>query len=275
VSIISKTNGLKAVYVFLAGLAAGTAFAQDVREASEGVSVGVQGSFNFGPIDGYFQTPTGGRPGTSSTRRPKFDELGIDDVAFYDARLNVQWRDLLVYGGYEFIRLNDSVTLSQPLITHGVPFAAGEHVSTDDQLDWGRIGAGWTFRFLNDRLKVTPKAELALLDFDYHLSGGAQSTSRSYIKGCGRLGLEGTYYLTRMMSLNLDGAASLPLSNTPQIATVAATANVRVLDSHRMKADVFAGVGMQWIDYEDNQRLSNHIKADIGPFVTAGIGFSF
>src|SRR2546425_88118 len=106
---------MKAFYILLAALAGSTALAQEARERSDRIAFGVQGSFNFGPIDGFLQTPAGGRPGTSSAQRPKFDELGINDVAFYDTRLTVQWRDLLVYGGYEFIRVNGSDTLSQPL----------------------------------------------------------------------------------------------------------------------------------------------------------------
>ena len=266
---------MKAAYIFLATLAAGSGLAQDARELSDGIAFGVQGSFNFGPIDGFFQTPAGGRPGTSSAQRPKLDELGINDVTFYDTRLTMQWRDLLVYGGYEFIRLSGSDTLSQPLISHGVSFAGGERVSTDDQLDWGRFGAGWSFGFLDDRLKVTPKAELALLNFGYHVAGASQSADRSYIKGCVRVGIEGIYYLNSRISLNLDGSASLPLSNTPQIATVTATASVLLFESHGIKPHAFAGVGMQWIDYEDNQTLANHIKANIGPFLTAGVLVSF
>ena len=266
---------MKAICIFLVALAVGTAVAQEVRESPEGVTIGIQGSFNFGRIDGYLQTPTGGHPGTSSKQRPKFNELGINDVAFYDTSVNMRWRDLRVYGEYEFIRLSDSATLSQPLLTRGVSFSAGDHVSTDDQLDWGRIGAGWSFWFLDRRLELTPKAELALFDFDYQISSGTQSPTRSYIKGCGRVGVEATYYLNSRISFKLDGGASLPLSNTPQIATVTGTANLRVFESHHAKGEVFAGVGMEWIDYEDNQTLPNHIKAEIGPFLTVGLGFSF
>jgi len=116
---------MKAFYILLAALAGSTALAQEAREPLEGIGIDVQGSFNYGPIDGFFQTPAGGRPGTSSARRPKFDELGIDDVAFYDTRLTVEWRSLLVYGGYEFIRLSGSDTLSQTVIGHGVSCWSG------------------------------------------------------------------------------------------------------------------------------------------------------
>ena len=250
--------------------------AQDLEQPSTPVAITVQGSFNFGSVDGFLQTPAGGRPGTSSRRRPTFDELGIDDVAFYDTRPDIQWHRLRLYGGYQFIRLDGSETLSQPLISHGVPFAAGDSVRSDNRLDWSRIGAGWHFDFLDRRLELMPKAELALLDFKYHLSSRSQSADRSYIKGCPRLGLEGTYHLSDIISFNVDGSASLPLSNSPQIAALRATANFRLLPhSHRVKPSLFAGVGMEWIDYEDNQTLPNHIKANIGPFLITGVAVTF
>jgi hypothetical protein len=257
-------------------LAACSGFAQDAEESQGPIAINVEGSFNFGPIDGFLQTPAGGRPGTSSTHRPKFDELGVNDVAFYDTRLNAQWRHLVVYGGYQFIRLSGSDTLSQPLVSHGVAFAARDRLSTDDQLDWSRAGAGWSFVFLDHRLDLTPKAELALFNFQYHLSSASRSADRSYIKGCARVGIDSKFHLNRILSVNLDGSASLPLSNTPQIATLTATASLRFLpESHRLKPHLFGGVGMEWIDYEDNQSLPNHIKADIGPFLTAGITATF
>src|SRR5262245_22896873 len=74
--------------------------------------VTIKGSFNFGPIEGFLQTPTGGHPGTSSLERPSFDELGIDNVAFYDAGLDLQWRSARLYGGYQFIRVDGTETLS-------------------------------------------------------------------------------------------------------------------------------------------------------------------
>jgi hypothetical protein len=260
----------------LIGLMVSQVGAQDMEDPPSPVAISLQASFNFGPLDGFLQTPSGGGPGTSSKQRPTFDELGLNDVIFYDTRLDVQWHRARLYGGYQFIRLDGSTTLSQPLVSHGRNFAAGDSVRTDDQLDWARAGFGWQLDFLNHRLEVVPSAEMAFLAFDYHLSSSSQSADRSYIKGAARLGVETTYHLNSRVSLNLDGSASLPLSNTPQIATLAATTNFRLFSNNwRVKPSLFAGIGAEWIDYEDNQKLSNHIKADIGPFLTTGFSVSF
>src|SRR5439155_17594602 len=120
--LVTRSNNsrydMKTVTLLLfATLLAAAINAQDLEQPSTPVAITVEGSFNFGPVDGFLQTPAGGRPGTSSRHRPTFDELGIDDVAFYDTRLDVQWHRLRVYGGYQFMRLNESETLSRPLIS--------------------------------------------------------------------------------------------------------------------------------------------------------------
>jgi hypothetical protein len=250
--------------------------AEDGEPSDSPITVTIQGSANFGAISGFLQTPTGGRPGSSSKQRPTFEELGINDAWFYDARLDLQWHRLRLYGGYQFVRLDGSATLGQPLVSRGVSFAAGEGVNSHNQLDWSRIGAGWKFRFLDDRLEVVPEAEFALFNFGYSLSGRSESVIRDYVKGAARLGVETTYNFSRFVSLSLDGGGSLPLPNTPQIAVLAGRVNFRLLSSsHRVNPKLFVGGGMEWIDYQDDQRLPNHIKAEIGPFIGGGLMLGF
>ena len=162
------------------------------------------------------------------------------------------------------------------MISRGVSFAAGDAFKTKDHFDWYHFGAGWQFGFLDHRLELFPKVEAAVLDFSYKLSSPSASVSRSYTKSCLRLGLESTYHLSDRISLNLDGAASVPISNTPQIATVVATVNFRLLrERHVLNPSIFLGGGAEWIDYEDNQKLPNHVRLELGPFVTAGCSMKF
>jgi hypothetical protein len=240
------------------------------------VTFSLRGSYNFGDVDGFMQTPSGGKPGTSSHERPTFDELNIHDVSFYEGRLDVKWQRLDFFGGYQYIRLDGDGTLSETLVSRGVTFAPGNSFDTKNQFDWFRVGAGWQFDFLEGRLVLMPKFDFAVLDFSYKFSSGGQSVDRSYTKGAPRLGVEAAWRLNRYFSLNLDGSASIPISNTPQIADVVGTVNFDLLPGpHRVKPSLFVGGGAEWIDYEDDQPQSNHIKANIGPFVTAGLSISF
>jgi len=235
-----------------------------------------QASVNYGPADGFMQIPAGGNPGSSTAGRPSFHDLKIDDALFYDTRLDVRWCHLDVFGGYQAMDFDSSGTLARPLVSRSINFGSGTPFSTSDSFDWFRVGVGWKFELLDRKLEIMPKIDVAVLDFSYRLSSPSAEVSRSFTKGAGRLGLEAVYRFTPRLALKVDGAASIPVSNTPQIATVTATANFDLL-SHPapVRPSVFLGLGFQRIDYEDNQPLPNHIRVDTGPFVTAGVAVSF
>jgi hypothetical protein len=245
--------------------------------ASQGQWVGkVSATFNHGQVDGFLQTPAGGQTGTSSYRRPTLSELNIDDAAFYDVLGSVQWQRLNLYAGYQTITLDGGATLSESLISRGVTFPAATHVHSETELNWARIGAGWKFECLSDRLELIPKAELAVLDFNYKLAGGGQAVDRSYAKVAYRLGLDSRYRVNRVVSVSLNAGGSLPLSNTPQIMAITGGVELDLAGANqRVRPQLFLGGGAQRIEYEDNQAFPNHFRVDIAPFITVGLGVSF
>jgi hypothetical protein len=239
-------------------------------------TVGVSGSFNYGPAAGFLQTPAGGQPGSSSHRRPTLDELGVDEAVFYDVQASMRWRRLNLNAGYQAIALDGRATLSESLISHDITFPAGTSVRSETDLNWIRAGAGWKFEFLQQNLELIPRAELAVLDFSYKLAGGGQAADRSYVKGAFRLGLEARYPFNRVVGVSLNAAGSVPISNTPQIAAVTAALEFNLLPSNRrLRPHLFLGGGAQRIDYEDNQKLPNHFRVDVAPFIAAGLGMTF
>ena len=248
--------------------------AEDYERVSETFSF--RGSYQYGAVEGFLQTPAGGEPGTSSSKRPTLKELDIDNAGFYDVAALVHWRRLGFYAGYEGIGLDGDSVLNETLISRGVTFPAGTSVHSKVDLNWLRAGVGWKFELANHRLELFPKADFALLDFSYKLNGGGEAVDRSYSKGCFRVGMEGKYRCFGPVSLRLDAEASVPISNTPQIAVFTGDVEFDLLrHSKRFHPTVFVGGGWQRIEYEDNQTLPNHIKADFGPFVRAGLGLSF
>jgi hypothetical protein len=65
-------------------LLATTAHAQSEPAESEGpLRLTVDGEWWYGRITGFAQTPSGGNPGTTSSRRPTFGEVGIHDTNVY------------------------------------------------------------------------------------------------------------------------------------------------------------------------------------------------
>lgn len=247
---------------------------EQVAEASVSGTFGVL--LSYGPVDGFFQTPAGGEPGSSSLGRPTLDELGIDRTTFYDVLAGLRWRRLRLYLGYQAIDLSGQAVLSQSLTSRNITFPAGTAVSSDIGLNLLRVAAGWKFALAGGRLELAPIGELGVLDFTYDVSGGGETASRDYAKGYLGFGFAGRYHINNRVSAILNVQAPIPISTAPQIAALTGGFEFDLPPSgQRAHPLVFIGGGAQRIEYEDNQELPNHFDVDLGPFVTAGLGVSF
>src|SRR4051794_38362309 len=164
-------------------------FAQD-SSARDDFRFSIGGSYLYGPIRGSVQTPSGGEPGTTSSHRPTFGEMGIDRASIFDVAGQFRWRAERFYLGAQFIQPSGSDTLDESLVSHGTTFPAGSHVNSDVGLNWYRFGYGHEFDFGDDRSwRITPLIGGAVLDFDYRLDSGALTAKRSYIKFGPQLGV--------------------------------------------------------------------------------------
>jgi hypothetical protein len=255
----------------------------DAADPATGLHFSLEGSFLIGPANGYVQTPAGGQSGTTSARRPKLDEIGIDTATIYDVAGATTFGPHQLYLGAQFIRLSGNATLDQPLVTQGQTFPAGTPVSSELTLDWYRAGYRYAFTFdtdsrPGDELLLAPSVGAALLDFHYRLhsrDGAGPTADRSYSKLSPQLGLDAEYALTPRLSLVGDVLCSVPLSNTPFILSAELAAKYRVIDTPHADLDALLGVAYEHISYEDNQSTPNHVNVDLGPMLLLGLTFHF
>jgi hypothetical protein len=253
----------------------------DIVTTSDNVHFSITGTFLYGPVDGYAQTPAGGQPGSSSSKRPRFSELGIHDATIGAGELSAFFGHHEIFVAPEIIRLSGSDTLRSDLITHGQTFPAGTHVSSDLTLDTYRIGYRYHFLIGADtprpRLDLAPYLDLDLWNFDYHIAGGGHSTSRGYLKPTVQLGISAEWSPGGgPFSLTGDFAASPPgISSIPFIAYEQLAARYRFTPSPRLNIVTTLGVRFEQYNYFDNQSVSNHIHATFGPMLVAGLGLEF
>jgi hypothetical protein len=178
-----------ATFMFFIGMLCTTnlVYAQAVDNASPW-EFSIEGTYSYGSVSGYVQTPSGGEPGTSSSKRPRLSEIGIDNVSLYDARFTAGYQDESIVVDAEFVRMSGSDTLADSLISHSVTFPAGSRVSSDVQMDWYQVMYRHRFSFWRGtntlpQLELYPAVGIAVFDFSYKLNGaGDLSASRSYIK---------------------------------------------------------------------------------------------
>ena len=96
---------------------------------------------------------------------------------------------------------------------------------------------------------------------------------RAYAKPAVRLGGELDWRWTQRLSMRARAFESLPISNTPSILTLGLRAFYCLIDSQENPLDAYVGVSYHRIDYEDDQTVPNHIRAEMGPMLEGGLSF--
>jgi hypothetical protein len=105
---------------------------------------------------------------------------------------------------------------------------------------------------------------------------GGQRASRSYIKGNVQFGLELEWRPGRgPFSVTLGGLAAPNFSSLPGIYYEELAAHYRFLDTKAVDATATLGVALEQMEYKDDQQVSNHIHADFGPMLVAGVELRF
>ena len=240
-----------------------------------------EGMYMFSPVTGYFQTPSGGQPGTTSIKRPTLKEMGIKHANLYDAEVSATSGDHGFYLGGQWTWLKKDATLDQALISHGETFPAHTVITSDHKVDWYRVGYQYRIHKGDEAggnlpLDVYARAGLAILDFHYRLDGsnGAEA-DRGYVKPGPQLGLNLDWRVMDKLSIEGDFSSTLPFSSMPWIVNAQVLAKYTILDKGKLQLSGFIGTGYEKISFEDNQTVSNHINMDFGPMLLLGLELRF
>jgi hypothetical protein len=147
-------------------------------------------------------------------------------------------------------------------------------VSANTQLDWYRVGYEHRFTHAYNKESIVsfdPAIGFALFNFDYKLKGtGRLSASRSFEKAAPQLGLRSKWAPGGPFSLSAGILSSLAFSTLPLLLSVDLTGGYQLWGSPDRGGVAYLGMGYDRIDEEDNQRVSNHIRASIGPELLVG-----
>ncbi len=250
----------------------------ETAKEDKGYEITFESLYQYGNIRGFLQTPAGGTPGSSSAERPTFKELGIDSIGTVTGKLSFINADYNIYLGMNYISISDSALLSRDLISRTMLFAAGSRVNSDLELSFYSLGC--QFRNLinipSDSFSIDPIAEIALFDFGYRLAGvGGPEVSRYYSKVGGRLGLALNWDISEKLFVSAQALAPIPISNTPYIWSVDLMGKYLLYSKDDLRLFFNMGLIYEIIDYEDNQELPNHIRAEMGPMATMGLAIHF
>ena len=218
----------------------------------------------YAPISGYIQAPVSGEPGTSDIRRPAFKELDVDHAAYTDIDLYYRSGKFTPYIGLRLMTMDSSGILEKDLITRGRIFSEGESYDHETSFNIYRFGAMYDLAYLS------PKVELAVMDFDYDLDSSGITAECSYTKSAVRIGAEKLFKINTV-DIIIEASGSVPLPDTPEIYTVGTIVKYWFADN----ANVGLDVEYFCLDYEDDQDLPNRLSLEMQPAVSVFLQYRF
>lgn len=268
--------GRRLLGVMIALLATLACSACSSRAKPEPVRFGLRPFARTGPVEGYWQTPRGGAPGSSSARRPTFKESNVDDSQEYGLDAWVDWGHHRVKIGGSRQVLQGKATLDEDLTSQNSFFPAGTFIDTDSAIDWVQIHYQYRLDVPMGRcdcLKLWPGVGYKWASLHHVIDGdnGAR-VSRHHAPGMPNLLLDWSWRPRNYGKLRFSGsaAAALSVGEEPSRDQVLEALGRIHYDFNR-RGGLFLETGYRDVVLRDDQpRLQNHLNLKYGPWI--GIG---
>lgn len=231
---------------------------------------------NFASMDGFVQIPKGGQFGTTSERRPEFDELGIKNISYPEVTLSANWDKFNMYYSLSYKTFKGGATLKKDLITHDTQLNAGEYINTRHKYIFHRLGFGYDFNIM-ENLTLTPKIEASAFNFSYQFSTSAgKSSQRKFGAGTVRVGGAVKYDFNRDFSLTFDLMTHIPHDSIKSSLETSLIGSYTVYRQDNREVNVLAGVGYDMFKYRDTQKdMQNFMYLKSKPVYKLGLELKF
>lgn len=249
------------------------------RGTTSHVDVDARASVQVGRARGHIQIPRGGRPGTTSPKRPRVSELGARTAYRPTFDVQASWKRHQVHVGAAWLTLHGDHRLTEDLWTQGEFYPAGTDLSSTTSLleAWG----GYRYLFdlpvaPGDRLTLAPGLGVYSLGLHYLVDGSnGEDADRSFTAYSPMLEVEleydprGPLRLVTEMRGVWDDALD---RNSP---TNAFEANLRIHGDFWHWGGLFAEVGYYRGTHHDEQQVRNDYSVEFSPYFGLGGQFRF
>jgi hypothetical protein len=280
--MLKRPRGLH-LFLFFLLMMIGAAQGQQTAPApaAEDFQLTLESRWMYGPVNGHLQTPSGGRPGTTSHKRPSLEELGIDTASIFDGELRATFRDHGLYLGGQWVRWQSDEILDESLLTQGRFITAGSEVAAEVKMDWYRLGYRHRIQRGNEPgvqlpVGIYSRVGVAMLDFRYQLdaSGGIE-VDRQYMKPAMQMGVEMEWHASEKFSIAGELTSTLPFTSWPWIVTASVVAKYDFVERRGWGVRGYVGAAYEKIGFEDDQEEPNDLNVDFGPMVVVGLELRF
>lgn len=228
----------------------------------------------YGNLRGYTQTPKGGNYNTSSEDRPSYEEMGILQDPFLHAKATLYNKHFLAYFEYFRLRPHNDTILAHDLLTHSKFIPAGSPFEMSVHYNWYQLGIGFDSGEYFKHWFMEFSVAANWLKYIYHFSSPFAISARDFNLLAASLGLKVERCLGNNWLFDASAEVSLPLSRLYLINGSAGLSYSFVLNNSILVRPRLS-VGGLYLDYEDTQKIPNHLRYQSTPYAALGLTFLF
>ncbi|MBS0287603.1 MAG: hypothetical protein JSR17_09915 [Proteobacteria bacterium] len=228
---------------------------------------GLFGYVGTSVLNGFVQVPQGGSFGSTSYRRPTLDELNIHHSNFYTIGALAQLNHYDITYNYSRYAPRGKTQLKNILNTHGKYINAGSSLSTLIKYDLHQLSVGRRFDY--EHWIISPFVQSNFLKFHYEYSAFPIRGARTYNVTGFNIGLNAIYQFTPTLFGDLQITPPLPVANFTY-ADFELGLSKKINMRKNTSVSPRAAIGLQQLDYKDNQAVPNHIRLQNAPYVMMG-----
>lgn len=226
-----------------------------------------------GPLSGFTQTPKGGTPGTTSYERPSYQELHQHEDHFGEAILGAQYHRWILEADYWHTHPKAQNTLNTGLITHAKTIPAQTDFQMGVRFDEYNLQLGYLFTDLCDTWSIIPRIEGEWLHYAYHFDTPDVQSERAFTLITAGVGFTVVKHFSDRFSGTLQAQCNLPITNFHYLKADLGL-YYRLAQYRCVTLSPYVKLGMFRFDYEDQQRVPNHIRYQNFPWISLGLVFA-
>ena len=237
--------------------------------------------YNKEKIEGFVQIPKGGQFGTTSLKRPTFNEMGIDEINFPELQTQINWEKLSIYGDIKYSTFKGEATLKEDLITHSKIIPKNSSFKTKHKYIDYTLGIKYnlySFKFT----KFKPLFEYSIRDFSYKYKADILnqnnkiSGKRSFGWGQANIGMDIINQLTDKYCIETTFKYGVANSKVREFYTL------DIINKYNIYTDAVKdyqltflfGIGYKKLEFKDKQKdRQNYIVQKVKPNLIFGLEY--
>lgn len=235
---------------------------------------------NFGKIKGFVQIPKGGQFGSTTPRKPEFDELGIENINFPELRLSAKWDKFILYGDVVYEKFDGTAHLKDDLRTHDKPIPKNSKIDTTHKYLSYNLGMEYNF-YKNKNVTISPLLEFSIMDFSYKFDATTPenekiSSGRAFGWGIFKLGGKIEYRFSKRNQLELVAKSAVLGSRVRDASTISLLYRYTLYENNNNKLNLLLGLEGSYLKFRDKQKdMQNYMTKKMSPVYKVGLEIKF